>query len=661
MSGSGGGEQVRPAPASRRKRRILAVAAGLLVFLGSGLAVGIHALGLDRLPDVHAVVTNPLPSDTLVYDHTGGILIADLHPGGYQHYQTRLQDMGHWLPAATQAGSGSTIAQRLVRLRLGVGGPSVAGKLRQAVLASQLSLNYSSSQILETYLQSLFYGNGAYGPQAAAQVYFGVDASKLDLAQATLLAGLPDQPSQLNPFRNLSGAKQRQRRVLDAMVRNRTITAGQADQAYAEALQLTGPKPPILAAPGFVQYVVDALTARFGKDPSGAGLRVVTTLDLGLQQQAELALRSQADASSWRGVTSGALVAIDPKSGALLAMVGSVNPTAAGGGYNMAVAPRNPGTAFRVFTYTAAIASKRYTMVTPLPDAPIAIDGPSGSAPNPYRVFNFDRHFHGTCELQVCLGNSLNPPAIQAELGTSIPDVVKTARAMGAPPLQAHFDPLGTVTYITDAPEDSFGPSLTLGGYGETALQLATAMSVLASGGLVRTPTAISSITRSDGSVVLRADSAAGAQAVDAGTAFIVSQMLADDVNRAMIFGRGSPMALPGRRAAALTGTTENFADAWAVGYTPSLAVAVWMGNPDYRPMVSGSDAVFVAAPAWHQFMQAALDSMQKGDEWYAPPAGVESSEANGRQAYFLSGTSAGTPAPPLPDRVHLEVAGAGQ
>ena len=329
MSGWGGGEQVRPAPASRRKRRILAVAAGLLVFLGSGFAVGIHALGLDRLPDVHAVVTNPLPSDTLVYDHTGGILIADLHPGGYQHYQTRLQDMGHWLPATTQADSGSTIAQRLVRLRLGVGGPSIAGKLRQAVLASQLSLNYASSQILETYLQSLFYGNGAYGPQAAAQVYFGVDASKLDLAQATVLAGLPDQPSQLNPFRNLSGAKQRQRRVLDAMVRNRTITAGQADQAYAKALQLTGPKPPILAAPGFVQYVVDALTARFGKDPSGAGLRVVTTLDLGLQQQAELALRSQADGSSWRGVTSGALVAIDPKSGALLAMVGSVNPTAA--------------------------------------------------------------------------------------------------------------------------------------------------------------------------------------------------------------------------------------------------------------------------------------------------------------------------------------------
>ena len=660
MSSSGGSEQVRPSPPSRHKRRTLAVAVGLLVVLGSGLAAGIHALGLDRLPDVRAV-THPLPADTLVYDHTGGTLIADLHPGGYQHYQTRLQDMGHWLPAAAEADSGSTIAQRLVRLRLGVGGPSIAGRLRQAVLASQLSLNYSSSQILEAYLQSLFYGNGAFGPQAAAQVYFGVDASKLDLAQAALLAGLPDQPTRLNPFRNLAAAKQRQRRTLDAMVRNRTISAGQADQAYAESLQLTGPKPTVLAAPGFVQYVVDELKARFSKDPYGAGLRVVTTLDLGLQQQAELALRDAADASSWRGVTSGALVAIDPRSGALLAMVGSLNPTAAGGAYNMAVAPRNPGTAFRVFTYTAAIASKRYTMVTPLPDAPITVDVPSGSVPRPYRVFNFDRRFRGTCELQACLGNSLNPPAIQAELGTSIPDVVKTARAMGAPPLQAHFDPRGTVSYTTDAPADSFGPSLTLGGYGETPLQLASAISVLASGGLLRKPTAISSVTRSAGSVVLRAGAAAGVQAVDAGTAFIVSQMLADDVNRAMIFGRGSPMVLSGRHAAALTGTTDNFGDAWTVGYTPSLAAAVWMGNSDNSPMISGSDGVFVAAPAWHQFMQAALDAMQKSDEWYAPPAGVESSEANGRQAYFLTGTSAGTPPPPLPDQVHLEAAGAGQ
>jgi len=631
------------------------------VLLASGLAVEIHALGLDRLPDVHAVMARSLPSDSLIYDRTGAVLIADLHPGGYQHYETRLGEMGRWLPAATDAESGSVIAQRLVRLRMGVGGPSTAARIRQAVLAARLSLTYSHSQVLEAYLQSLFFGSGAYGPQAAAQIYFGVDASKLDLAQAALLAGLTDQPTQLDPFRNLSGAKQRQHQVLDAMVRNRTITAAQAAQAWAETLQLTGPKPSVQTAPEFVQYVVDALTARVGKDaPLRGGLRVVTTLDLGLQRQAELALKDAVTASSRRRVTSGALVAVDPRGGELMAMVGSVDRGAPGGSFNMAVVPRNPGTAFRAFTYTAAIASKRYTMVTPLPDVPIAIELPAGSVPQTYKPMNFDGRFHGTCELQACLGNSLTPPALQAELGTGIPEVVKMARALGAPPFLVHFDPAGAATYRTDDPPESFGPALTLGGYGETALQMTTAISALAGGGVLHHPTAIREITGPT-RVVLKTGAAPGVQAVDAGAAFIVSQMLADDVNRAMIFGRGSPLALPGRHAAALTGGTDDFRDAWAAGYTPSLATAVWMGNPRSEPLVSGSDAIFVAAPAWHQFMQSALDQMGKGDEWYAPPAGVESAELNGRQAYFLAGTSAGTPAPPLPDQVHLGVAGAGQ
>lgn len=657
MNVSGGGEQVPPVRGRNRKRRILTVGAVLLVFLASTLAVGIHALGLDRLPDVHAMMANPLPSDTLVYDRTGAVLIADLHPDGYRHYQTRLRDMGRWIPAATDADSGPAVAQRLVRLRLGVGGPSTAGKLRQAVLARQLSFTYSSSQILETYLQSVFYGSGAYGPQAAAQVYFGVDASKLDLAQAALLTGLTEQPTRLNPYRNLSGAKQRQRQVLDAMVRNRTITAAQADQAYAGTLQLAGPpKPQVLAAPGFVQYVVEALTARFGQDAATAGgLRVVTTLDTGLQQQAELALRRAADANSGRGVTGAALVAADPRTGEVLAMVGSVNPAAAGGAYNMAVLPRSPGTVFRAFTYTAAIASKRYTMVTPLADAPIAVDQPSGWVPQTYRVVNFDGNFHGTCELQACLGNSLNPPALQVELGTGIPEVVQVARAMGAPPLRVHFDPNGTATYTTDDPPESFGPALTFGSYGTTLLHLATGMSVLAGGGVLRQPSTIKSVTQPSGKAALQASPSAGVQVVDAGTAFIVSQMLADDANRAIVFGRGSSLVLPGRRAAALTSRTDGFMDAWSAGYTPSLAAAVWMGNLDYRPMSRGSDGILVAAPAWQQFMQVALDQMGKGDEWYTPPAGVDSSEVNGRLTYFLTGTSASTPPPALPGSVHLE------
>jgi penicillin-binding protein 1A len=193
-----------------------------------------------------------------------------------------------------------------------------------------------------------------------------------------------------------------------------------------------------------------------------------------------------------------------------------------------------------------------------------------------------------------------------------------------------------------------------LGGYGQTALQIATGISVLASGGVRRQPATLRSVTVPDGTVIFKGRPGRGLQVVDAGAAFVISQMLADDVNRTQVFGRGTPLVLSGRHAAALTGTPDDLTDAWALGYTPSLATAVWMGNPDFRPMLAGSDALFVAAPAWHLFMQTALDQMKKGDEWYAPPPGVEPSIVSGRQAWFLPGTSAATPPPSLPPSVHF-------
>jgi membrane peptidoglycan carboxypeptidase len=651
MDGSEQGQPAGPSrPWQKRSWQVLAIVAAALVLLGSGLAVGSHLTGLDRLPDVHALAADPSPSDTLVYDRTGTVLLADLHTGGYRRYQVPLTAMGRWLPAATDADAGSSLTQRLVRLRLGIGGPTTAGKLRQATLTLQANTIYSHSQILELYLNSAFYGNSAYGAAAAARIYFNTDASKLDLAQAALLAGLPQKPTDLDPLRNWSAAKHRQRGVLDAMVRSHSITVGQADEAYAESLQV-GSAPTVVLAPGFVSQVVTELTERFGKDAPQRGLQVVSSLDLPLQQQAEQAMQDAVRANSWRGVSSGALVAMDPRTGEVLAMVGSVDPNAPGGQLNMAVwPPRSPGSASQLFTYTAAIASKRYTMVTPIADGPIAVDSRDGP---PYMPQNADRAFHGTCELRACLGGTLSVPAVEVELATGLPQVVGTARAMGAPPLRPHFAASGSIKYTGDDSPDSFGPSLTLGGYGQTPLQMATGMSVLASGGVRRQPAALRSVSAPDGTLIFKAKPARGSQAVDAGAAFVVSQMLSDDDNRAF-FGRGTPLVLPGRHAAALTGTPDDLTDAWALGYTPSLAAAVWMGNTDFRPMVPGSDAKFVAAPAWHRFMQSALDQMQKGDEWYTPPAGVESTTVSGRQAWFLPGTTAATPAPSLPPSVHF-------
>jgi membrane peptidoglycan carboxypeptidase len=666
-----------------RRRVLRGVAIGALALLLVGLlAGGAVAAGFGTMPGADSRVSEPLPSDTLVYDRTGKVLIADLHPPGYQHYQEPLGAMGRTLPAATvaiedanfwnepgvdptsivRAGlknlqaravveGGSTITQQLVKRRLVGSDRSFTRKLREASLAVRISSDFSKRQILEMYLNEISYGNAAYGAAAAARIYFHVEPAQLDLAQAALLAGLPQDPTLLNPLRHWQAAKDRQRQVLDAMVRAHDISREQADTALVEDLSppahLFGPAALDLA-PGFTSWVGGEIADRFGRDAvQRGGLRVVTTLDWNLQQLAQRTVTGAAADNRSRGVTDGALTSIDPRTGQVVALVGSAGPDVPGGQYDMAVwPPRNPGSSFKIFTYTAAIESRRYTMVTPVQDAPLTVQAPNSTA---YSPRNYDLGYHGTCQLQVCLGNSLNVPAVEVELGTGLPDVVNLARRVGAPPYNKQRDG----RYTDNDPVSAFGPSLTLGGYGETPLQMATGAATLAAGGVLREPEGILSATDASGRVRYRA-AGEGRQVVSSGTAYVVSQMLSDAANRAMIFGRSTPLSLAGRRAAAKTGTTDGFTDAWTVGYTPSLSTAIWIGNADFKPMAVGSDGMVVAAPAWHQFMEGALDQLGRGDEWFAQPAEVHEQPVSGRTAYFLPGTSPSTQAPALPSWAHL-------
>jgi membrane peptidoglycan carboxypeptidase len=645
-------------------RRWTGVAVALVLLAAVALAGG-HALGLDSPADVQSVVRSGGPEDTLVYDRTGTVLLADVQQPGAQHTDVPLAAMGAWLPAATVADEdprfwsepgvdvgrlaqgGSSIVLRLIRLRQG-GPDGAAARARALALAVRIAATVPRARILEAYLNSLPYGNRAVGVEAAAITYFQVDASQLDLAQASLLAGLPVAPGRLDPLRSLPLAKQRQRQVLDAMVRDGSATRQQADQAYAEPLQLVGPAT-LDVAPDIVDQALAELTARYGKDAASRGFTVLTTLDWGLQQQAERTLEQGLAANQARHVTNAALAAVDPRTGQILALAeassdGDQHRYAAG-------IPRSPGSAFRVFTYAAAIASGHYTMVTPIADSPISIA--CGQDCPTYSPKDYDLRDHGPCELQVCAGTGLNIPATAVEMGVGVPSVATTARALGAPPFTPHISADGSaVSYSNDEPATGFGPSLTLGGYGQTPLQMATAMGALADAGVLHPSEAILRVTRSDGTAAYRARAGGGTRALDAGAAFIVSQMLADDANRAPLYGAGSPLTLQGRHVAAVAGTAEAFSDAWTAGYTPSLAAAVWMGNADFSLMTQGSDGVFVAAPAWHAFVQAALDQLGKGDEWYAAPAGVQQAVVSGRPAWFLPGTSAATPAPALPANV---------
>ena len=655
-------------------RAIIGAAAAALVG-----TVGVFTAGFGTLSSADRLLAQPPPSDTVLYDRTGQVMLADLHPPGYQNYEVPFSAMGRYLPQATVAvedanfwnepgvsprsiaraawtdvrarsvvEGGSTITQQLVKLRLVGDDHSVTRKLREAALAMRISSEFSKEQILGMYLNATFYGNTAYGAEAASLIYFHVHADQLDLAQAALLAGLPQSPTRLDPLTNWDGAKERQRQVLDAMVRAHDVSRAEADEAWAEDLSppyhIFGPATTDLA-PAFVNYVRDELAGIVGQDAvASGGLRVVTSMDWNLQQLAQGTITDTVNANRWRNLTDGALVSMDPQTGHVLALVGSAGNPTPGGDYDMAVGPpRNPGSAFKIFTYAAAIDSRRYTMVTRIEDIPITVRLPRST---PYSPGNFGGRYFGACELRECLGNSLNVPAVQVELGTGVAAVVDKARRMGAPPFQRH----GT-DYTTDDSASSFGPSLTLGGYGETPLQMAAGASVLAAQGVRHEPGAILSVTSRNGQTLYRA-SDAGNQVLDARTAFIVSQMMSDPTNRKLVFGDSTPLTLNGYTAAAKTGTTDNFTDAWTVGYTPSLATAVWIGNPDAHPMASGSDGMVVAAPAWNQFMRGALDRLGRGDEWFTPPGDLDMQWVNGRPAWFLPGTSPETSPRPLPSGV---------
>jgi membrane peptidoglycan carboxypeptidase len=656
----------RPASWLLRLGALLVIAVPSLIMTSPG-----YVAFADKLPEA-ANVANAIPEDTMIYASDGKTLLADLHPPGYQAYYEPLSAMGEYLPEAVisiedrnfynepcidpqgivraatvnlkanaPVEGASTITQQLVKLRLVGNEASIDRKMREALLAFEIERRYTKDQILEWYLNSVFFANTAWGSAAASQIYFHKKTKDLDLAQASMLAGVIRGPTIYNPLVDWTSAKQRQQTVLNAMIRDQKITAADAAKAYAEDISPPAhmflPTNTVLAG-AFVSYVTEQLIKQFGADATySGGLRVVTTLNYKLQTIAQRDVTQNIKNLSWRNVTQGALVALDPTTNAILAMVGSANPNRYGGQYNLAVwPPRNPGSSMKIYTYTAAIASKKFTMTTPIRDSKLVVYAPEKWVPR-----NYDGRFHGTCQLQVCMGNSLNIPAVKVELQVGVGNVVKMARTMGAPPYQQHgIDANGYPVFTTDDPTNTFGPSLTLGGYGETPLQMATGASVLATQGILRQPYAYSLVTKQSGQVVYQHQADPGKRVLDARVAYIMQQIMSNDNNRAMIFGHNSLLTLPGRKVGVKTGTSDSFADAWTVGYTPHLVTAVWGGNPDWRmKMTKGSDSYFIAAPMWHRFMQDALDNLHRPNEWYNQPAGLIRTTCHGQVAWYLPGT----------------------
>lgn len=508
---------------------------------------------------------------------------------------------------------------------------TVDRKVLEAGLAQELTDLYSKDEILEMYLNLLNYGQLAYGPEAAAQVYFGTSAADLTLAEASMLAGIPQQPAYLNPYDDFDAAKARQRTVLDMMVRHEYLTESEADAVYAEPIVLAGDQglAPNLA-PHFVQYLIEQLDAELGAGyTSRAGFRLQTTLDLEIQEIAQRTVRETvSELRPQFDLTNGALVALQPGTANVLAMVGSADfeDDSIAGQVNVAISPRQPGSAIKPVLYAAAIENNLVSPASVLWDVPVtytvalpqagALQSLSGDA-LVYRPRNYDDRFHGPVTVRTALANSYNVPTVKLLEGLGVDEMLAFARRMGITSLQES--------------SDWYGLSLTLGGGEVTLLDLTTAYHTLANEGRYQEPRAVAAIHDSQGRLVEEFEPAEPVQVLSPESAFLVTDILADNRARTPAFGENSALQIS-RPAAAKTGTTTDYRDNWTVGYTPYLVAGVWAGNSDGRPMQSAS-GVTGAAPIWHNFMEAILaqpeileylrESLPADAWWYEMPRSV--------------------------------------
>jgi penicillin-binding protein 1C len=500
-----------------------------------------------------------------------------------------------------QPSGASTITQQLAR-RLYLrddAGPLLARKTREALIALQLETNRSKGEILALYLNDVYYGRGAYGVEAAAQAYFGISAANLDLAHAAYLAGLPQRPSAFDGSGDRAATRARQAYVLARMAEDGWISQAEADAATRVALAVRPHAPSIPTA--FVSYAREELAGIRPDLADRDGLIIETTLDAALQDEVDRLMRLRLAALGDRNVTDGALVAIEPATGRILAMVGSATDgdPAHGGDINMALSPRQPGSALKPLLYAAAF-ERGFTPATPLLDVPTTFSSPEG----PYAPLDFDRSFRGVVSLRVALGSSLNVPAVRTLDALGVDALLDMARRFG----------LGT---LTDA--ERYGLALTLGGGEVRLLDLTNAYAALAAGGTVRAPFAVARVRDNVGRLLYEWAPPGARIALSPQHAYLLADILSDADARLPGFGEVTPFDLP-FPAAVKSGTSSGFRDDWTLGFTPDVAIGVWVGNADGSPMtnVSGIDG---AGPIWHDAMTAA--ALVRPMSWYTRPPGI--------------------------------------
>ncbi len=529
---------------------------------------------------------------------------------------------------------GSTITQQLIKSALLTPEVKLSRKIKEILLAFWAERLYTKDQILEMYLNQVPYGGTAWGIEAASQTYFGKSIKDVSLAEAALLAGLPAAPTEFSPFGSYpEKAFARQAEVLRRMVEDRYISPEEAQKALTEKIHLKVPRIAI-RAPHFVMYVKELLENRYGpRLVDQGGLRIKTSLDISIQEKIEDIVRTNMENLSALQVGNGAALVTNPKTGEILAMVGSkdyFNLTSEGN-VNVATSLRQPGSSIKVVNYAAALESG-FTAATILDDSPVVyrlVGSPS------YSPVNYDGKFHGAVPLRYALGNSYNIPAVKVLARLGVATMLAKGKLMG---IDSWQDP------------SRYGLSLTLGGGEVTMLEMAKVYGTLANAGRRMDLLPILEVTDYTGRIIESNQPKHGITAVKPEAAWILTNILSDNNARTTAFGTNSALVIPGKTVAVKTGTSNDKRDNWTIGYTPSLVSVVWVGNNDNSPMNPYlTSGVTGAAPIWHEIMADLLKD--KADEAFPKPDGVVAVPCYfDRIEYFIKGTEpTGGRCTPLP------------
>ena len=609
------------------------------------------------LPSPDAIIARQVSESTKIYDRTGQTILYDIH-GEEKRTIVPWENIPETIKAATLASEdssfynhsgldfsgiarsflknltsfgitqgGSTITQQLIKNAL-LGEQRqnfisiTSRKVKEAVLAIEIERKFTKDQIFWMYLNQIPYGSNTYGVEAASQTFFGKPAKDLTIAQSALLASLPKAPTYYSPYgSHLPETLGRKDNTLLRMKNLGYISPEEYEKAIKEKFEFR-PSRENISAPHFVMMVREYLTKKYGEEMvQSGGLKIITSLDYSLQAMAEEVVSKQAEKNEQLyKARNAALTAIDPRTGQILAMVGSRDyfDIENEGNFNVVTAQRQPGSAFKPFAYAAAI-EKGYTDSTILFDYKTEFNyncAPDGNQEKDqyglecYHPRNYDGNFRGPVTMRQALAQSLNVPSVKTLYLAGINETIDLAQRAGITTLEKN--------------RSNFGLSLVLGGAEVKLMDIASAYGAFANDGLHQAPAFILKIEDGAGNV-LEDYKPKEERAISQQTARVINNILSDNRARTAVFGPNSSLHFPDRPVAAKTGTTQENRDAWVVGYTPSLSVGVWVGNNRQQSMTAQGAGISAAGPIWHQFVARALE--EQPAEEFLPPDPVEVSK----------------------------------